>query len=44
MEDNREELELVLEKVNIETKDEKYHANTLKKGLDVAYDRIPKSA
>jgi hypothetical protein len=33
----------VLEKVNIETKDEKYRMNRLKQGVAVAYDRVPKS-
>ena len=42
--DNREELELVLEQVNLKTKDDKYHMDRLEEGLVVAYDRIPKSA
>jgi hypothetical protein len=37
--DNREELELVLEKVNLETEYDR-----LEHGLVVAYDKIPKSA
>jgi hypothetical protein len=41
--DNREELELVLEQVKLETKDEKDHVDRLEQGLVVAYDRIPKS-
>jgi hypothetical protein len=44
MKDNREELELVLEQVKLETKDEKYHVDRLEQGLVVAYDKIPKSA
>jgi hypothetical protein len=44
MKDNREELELVLEQVKLETKYEKDHVNRLKKGLVVAYERKPKSA
>ena len=42
--DNREELELVLEQVNLKTKDEKYCADMLEKGLAVAYEKIPNSA
>jgi hypothetical protein len=42
--DNKEELELVLEQVKLETKDEKYHMDRLEQGVVVAYDRIPKSA
>jgi hypothetical protein len=41
--DNREELYLVLEKVKIETKYEKYRTNRLEKGLALVYDIIPKS-
>jgi hypothetical protein len=44
MKDNREELELVLEQVKLETKDEKDHVDRLEQGLVVAYDKIPKSA
>jgi hypothetical protein len=36
-------LDLVLEQVKLETKDEKDHDDRLKKGVVVAYDRIPKS-
>jgi hypothetical protein len=43
MKDNKEELELVLEQVKLETKDEKDHVDRLEQGLVVAYDRIPKS-
>jgi hypothetical protein len=32
----------VVEKVKLETKDEKYHMDRLKKRLVVAYDKIPK--
>jgi hypothetical protein len=42
--DIREELELVLEQVKIETKYEKYLAYRLEKGLVVAYEKIPKNA
>jgi hypothetical protein len=34
---------LVLEQAKIETKDEKYHMNRLKKKLTVAYEKIPKN-
>jgi hypothetical protein len=37
-------LELVLEQVNLETKDEKYRADSLEQGLAVAYEKIPKRA
>jgi hypothetical protein len=39
-----EELELVLKKVKLETKDEKYHLDGLEQGLVVAYEKIQKSA
>jgi hypothetical protein len=42
--DNKEGLELVLEQVKLETKDEKDRADRIEQGLVVAYDRIPKSA
>jgi hypothetical protein len=42
--ENKEELELVLEQVKIETKDEKYHVDRLVKGVAKTYDKIPKSA
>jgi hypothetical protein len=42
--DNKEELELVLEQVKLETKDEKDHVDRLEQGLVVAYEKIPKSA
>jgi hypothetical protein len=42
MKDSREALELVLDKVNIETKYDKYHVDRLKQGLVVAYDKILK--
>jgi hypothetical protein len=42
--DNQDELELVLEQVKVEIKDEKDHANRLDQGLAVAYEKIPKSA
>jgi hypothetical protein len=41
--DNKEELELVLEQVKIETKDEKYHVDRLERGVVVAYEKISKS-
>jgi hypothetical protein len=41
--DNREALELVIEQINIETKDEKDHIDRLEKGLAVAYEKILKS-
>ena len=34
----------MLEQVNLETKDEKYRVDSIKQGVVVAYDRIPKSA
>jgi hypothetical protein len=43
MKDNREELELVLEQVKLETKDEKYRIDRLEQGLSIAYDKITKS-
>jgi hypothetical protein len=42
--DNREELELVLEQVKMETKYEKNHTDRLEQGLTVSYDKIPKNA
>jgi hypothetical protein len=42
--ENKEELELVLEQVKLETKDEKYCTDRLKQWVVVAYDMIPKSA
>jgi hypothetical protein len=41
--DNQDELELVLEQVKVEIKDEKDDANRLDQGLAVAYEKIPKS-
>jgi hypothetical protein len=43
MKDNKKELELVLEKVKVKTKYEKYHSDRIEQGLDVAYEKIPKS-
>jgi hypothetical protein len=43
MKENKEELELVLDKVKLETKDKKYQTDRLQHGLDVAYEKIPKS-
>jgi hypothetical protein len=40
--DRKEELELVLEQVNLEIKDEKDRTDRLEQGVVVAYDRIPK--
>jgi hypothetical protein len=42
--ENKEELELVLEQVKIETKDEKDHVDRLEDGLAKAYEKILKSA
>jgi len=36
-------LELVIEQVKIETKEEKEHMDRIDSGLVVAYDKIPKS-
>jgi hypothetical protein len=40
--DNKEDLELVLKQVKLETKDEKYHVDRIEQGVVVAYDRSPK--
>jgi hypothetical protein len=42
--DNKEELELVLEKFKIQTKDKKDRVDRLEQGVAATYDRIPKSA
>jgi hypothetical protein len=42
--DNWDELELVLEQDNIETKDEKDRVNRMEYKLVVAYEKIPKNA
>jgi hypothetical protein len=41
--DKKEELELVLEQVKLDTKEEKDHVDKLDHGVIVAYDKIPQS-
>jgi hypothetical protein len=41
--DNKDELELVLEQVKLDTKEEKDHVDKLEHGVIVAYDKIPQS-
>jgi hypothetical protein len=42
--DNQDEMELVLEKAKLKTKDEKEHVKGLEKKVVIAYEKIPKNA